>query len=106
MPPFASTTQVGLIQVLGDRIMINRTGNPIGWSMLLSDLEDAHEHLGNLIRDISADVEYGEPELRIDLGHVYAHLNRAWRRRVIPDDFSDSEWVTAGAFPNDLEPVA
>jgi len=74
--------------------------------MLLSDLDDAHEHLGNLIKEIAADPEYGEPELRVDLGHVYAHLNRAWRRREITGDFTDSEWVAAGAFPDDLEPVA
>ena len=86
--------------------MINRSDNPVGWAMLLSDLEDAHEHLGNLIKEISADAEYGEPEFRIDLGHVYAHLNRAWRRRLVAQDFSDSEWEAAGRFPDDLEPVA
>jgi len=86
--------------------MINRTDNPVGWAMFLSDLEDAHEHLGNLIKEITANPEYGEPELRIDLGHVYAHLNRAWRRREIAEDFTDDEWATAGEFPTDLEPVA
>jgi hypothetical protein len=30
--------------------MINRTDNPVGWAMLLSDLDEAHEHLGNLIK--------------------------------------------------------
>ena len=86
--------------------MINRTESPVGWANLLSDLEDAHEHLGNLIKEISADVEYGEPELRIDLGHVYAHLNRAWRRRLIAEDFTETQWAAAGAFPNDIDPVA
>ncbi|MEB1550725.1 hypothetical protein VDQ94_17860 [Xanthomonas campestris pv. campestris] len=86
--------------------MINRTDNPLGWSMLLHDLEDAYEHLGNLIKEISAEPEYGEPELRVDLGHVYAHLNRAWRRRLVADDFSENEWAAAGAFPDDLAPVA
>jgi len=79
--------------------MINRTDNPVGWSLLLSELEDAHEHLGNLIKEISDGSEYGEPELQIDLGHVYAHLNRAWRRRVIAEDFSEAEWEAARAFP-------
>lgn len=86
--------------------MINRTDNPVGWAMLLGDLDDAHEHLGNLIKDVSGDGEYGEPELRIDLGHVYAHLNRAWRRRLVAEDFSDSDWMTSGAFPDDLQPIA
>jgi hypothetical protein len=86
--------------------MINRNDQPVGWAMLLSDLEDAHEHLGNLIKEITSDPEYAEEELRIDLGHVYAHLNRAWRRRLIAEDFTDEEWSAAGAFPDDLQPVA
>lgn len=86
--------------------MINRTENPVGWAMILNDLDDAHEHLGNLIKEITNDPDYGEPELRIDLGHVYAHLNRAWRRREITDDFTDSEWIAAEAFPSDIEPIA
>jgi len=86
--------------------MINRNDQPVGWAMLLSDLEDAHEHLGNLIKEITADPEYAEETLRIDLGHIYAHLNRAWRRRLIAEGFTDEEWSVAGAFPDDLEPVA
>ena len=86
--------------------MINRKDDPVAWAMLLSDLEDAHEHLGELIKDLSAESDYGEPELRIDLGHVYAHLNRAWRRRLMSNDFTDSEWEAAGGFPHDIEPVA
>ncbi len=86
--------------------MINRKDSPMAWGMLLSELEDAHEHLGNLIKDMSADPEYGEPELRVDLGHVYAHLNRAWRRRLKREDFTDSEWDVAREFPDDLEPIA
>ena len=86
--------------------MINRNDNPVGWAMFLSELEDAHEHLGDLIKEMTADLEYGEPELRIDLGHVYAHLNRAWRRRLVAEDLTEAEWEDARAFPNDLEPVA
>jgi len=86
--------------------MINRTDNPFAWAMLLGDLDEAHEHLGDLIKKIATDPEYSEHELRVDLGHIYAHLNRAWHRREIAEDFSDSEWTAAGAFPNDLEPVA
>lgn len=86
--------------------MINQKDHPLAWCMLMDDLEDAHEHLGNLIKDITAGPDYGEPELRIDLGHVYAHLNRAWRRRTMTEDFDDGEWETAGAFPEDLDPIA
>jgi hypothetical protein len=86
--------------------MINRENNPVGWALLLDDLAEAHEHLGNLIKEISDDPGYSEGNLRVDLGHVYAHLNRAWFRRNVTEDFPESQWDTATSFPNDLEPVA
>ena len=86
--------------------MIDRNLNPVGWTFFLDDLQDAHEHLGQLIKEIGSDPDFGEPELQVHLGHVYAHLNRAWRRRNVPEDFSDAEWEAARAFPDDLEPVA
>ena len=86
--------------------MINRQQHPIGWSFLLDELSDAHEHLGTLLKEIAENPEYGESELRIDLGHVFAHLNRAWYRRNVPEDFADWDWETASAFPSDLEPLA
>ena len=74
--------------------------------MFLYDLEDAHEHLGELIKQVSTDASYGEPELRVDLGHVYAHLNRAWNRRLKSEDLTDEEWEASREFPDDLEPIA
>ena len=86
--------------------MINRKEHPIGWSFFLDELEDAHEHLGTLIKELSESSDYTEAELRVDLGHVYAHLNRAWFRRNVPEHMSDAQWNTASQFPGDLEPVA
>ena len=86
--------------------MINRQEHPIGWSFLLDELSDAQEHLQSLLRDANNNPEYGEPELRIDLGHVFAHLNRAWYRRNVPEDLQETEWDTASSFPTDIEPVA
>ena len=86
--------------------MINRKDNPVGWNFFLNELEDAHEHLGSLIKEVSESKDYGEPELRIDLGHVFAHLNRAWHRRNVSEDFTEQEWEAAGQFPKDLDPVA
>lgn len=89
--------------------MIDPRRDPLAWSMLMYELEDAHEHLGNLIRDMKAD----EVAFRIDLGHVYAHLNRAWNLRDKTDAWHDSsnpgwdtEYEAARAFPTDLEPIA
>ena len=86
--------------------MINRQEHPIGWSFLLDELCDAQEHLQSLLRDANKNPEYGEAELRIDLGHVFAHLNRAWYRRNVPEDLQETEWDTASSFPTDIEPVA
>ena len=85
--------------------MINRTGNPIGWAMLMDELQDAQDHLGDLIHEMEKDPEYGEGNLRVDLGHVFSHLNRAWARRNISEDLSESEWIEASRFPSDLDPT-
>ena len=90
--------------------MINPVDHPVGWALLLYELEDANEHLGDLIRDMVADADYSDEVLRVQLGHVYAHLNRAWCRRNVTEDFSkenyDEQWDKATKFPNDIEPLS
>lgn len=86
--------------------MIDSKKNPVGWALLLYELADAHEHLGELIGEMSGDPDYSKADLRVDLGHVYAHLNRAWFRRNVAEDFPESEWDAATRFPDDLDPVA
>lgn len=83
--------------------MIDRELQPVEWAMFMYELEDALEHLGNLIKEIQQTPDYNEDNLRIDLGHVYAHMNRAWRRSV--KDVAEDEWNEASRFPDDLEPV-
>ncbi len=85
--------------------MITKETAPVGWAMLMYELEDAKEHLSQLIVEMESDPEYGEGNLRIDLGHVFSHLNRAWNRRDIPDDLNDEQWEQASQFPDDLSPL-
>jgi hypothetical protein len=89
--------------------MINNKEHPLGWSSFMYELEDAHEHLCNLIANLGKESEYSEVQLRIELGHVYAHLNRSWYRRNMPEDFSkdkyDEQRDEATKFPTDLEPI-
>jgi hypothetical protein len=85
--------------------MIKREDHPVAWAMLNYELADAHEHLGNLLKDLSEDSEYSEESFRVDLGHVYAHLNRAWYQHSIPRELSRSEWEAASEYPSDLDPV-
>lgn len=86
--------------------MINPKNNPVGWAMLMYELDDAHEHLENLINAISSDPAYSEESYRVDLGHVLAHLNRAWRRRLVHEDMTLEEWNAAREYPDDLSPIA
>lgn len=85
--------------------MINKEANPVEWAGLMYELEDTREHLAALIVDIEKDLEFDETDLRIQLGHVFFHLNRAWNRRDLNRNFSDEEWTLASKFPNDLEPI-
>ncbi len=85
--------------------MISKKRDPVAWASLMYELEDAKEHLENLITDLEKDPEYDEPNLQVDLGHVYAHLNRAWHRRNMKEDFTDEEWNIACRFPSDCEPT-
>jgi hypothetical protein len=85
--------------------MINRQINPVEWSAFMHELEDANEHLAKLIADINADPEYDSANLKVDLGHVFAHLNRAWARREMTRDLTDEEWERASCYPNDLDPI-
>jgi len=56
---------------------INRNDNPVQWALLIEELNEAHEHLGRLISEMTADTRYDEPHLRVDMGHIVAQLNRA-----------------------------
>jgi hypothetical protein len=75
------------------------------WALLLHELEDGHEHLGNLIHEMSNRGEIKEADFRIDLGHVYGHLNRAWNGRNEAEEASREQWEADSQLPTDLEPV-
>ncbi len=89
--------------------MIDREHSPVGWALLMYELDDAHEHLGNLLTHMRERSDFDEIELQIELAHVYAHLNRAWFRRNVHEDFAASEYDAASdmatRFPTDLEPI-
>jgi len=85
--------------------MINKVDHSIGWAFLLDELEDAHEHLEALLKEIAEVPDYAEENLRIDLAHIFAHLNRAWYGRNVPEDMDDASWEKACAFPKDLDPI-
>jgi hypothetical protein len=85
--------------------MISKERAPVGWAALMYELEDAQEHLARLISEMNKYPEYDESNLRVDLGHVFSHLNRAWHRRNVADDLDDESWRHASQFPTDLDPI-
>lgn len=86
--------------------MINRDDNPVQWALWLEELREAHEHLGELITELDTGRQYDESRLRIDMGHVMAHLNRSWARRNATADLTDEEFDSFREYPQDLRPMA
>lgn len=75
-------------------------------SMVAFELEEAAQHLNRLARRLATEPGYGDPEFRVDLGHVYAHLNRAWNRRAASADApTDDQFEAWSQFPADVPPV-
>jgi hypothetical protein len=85
--------------------MINANENYVAWTLLIDQLDEAREHLEKLTNELHSAGRMDESELAVHLGHVYAHLNRAWHARDRPEGIKDDEWSHASQFPRDLEPV-
>lgn len=85
--------------------MIDRTQHPEAWAFFMTELDDAREHLSHLIESLHGAGSVDTAELGVDLGHVFAHLNRAWYQHRHQADLPENEWVEASSFPNDLRPV-
>jgi hypothetical protein len=86
--------------------MLKCREDPAAWAAFVDQLGDGAEHLTDLVKEILNNPEYSEEELRVGLGHVFAHLNRAWNTRHIARELTHDEWEELRRFPNDLEPIA
>ncbi|MCX7256823.1 MAG: DUF4375 domain-containing protein [Polaromonas sp.] len=49
----------------------------------------------------AADEEF----FRVDLGHIFSHLNRAWHSRNLIGELRANKWHEASKFPTDLDPT-
>jgi len=79
--------------------------NSVEWSVLIDNLRDAKEHLESLTTDMLNAPEFFEEDFEIQLGHIYAHLNRAWNSRNMAKGVSFEKWDFISQFPNDIKPV-
>ena len=85
--------------------MIDKEGNPVEWAMLLYELEDAREHLSSLVNQMNAAGGIDEVDYAVQLGHVFAHLNRGWNPRSLKGEIPDGEREKFTRFPDNLDPV-
>lgn len=85
--------------------MINQKNNYVGYAMLLTELDDAREHLEALVNEMKNSGSINESDFAVDLGHVYAHLNRAWHARNQTSEITSEQHATFSEFPRDLKPV-
>jgi hypothetical protein len=87
--------------------MLSRDEHPVAWAMLLYELMDAHEHLGALLAQMRAAGQVEEADFAVQLGHVFAHLNRAWHGRADTDldAITDDQHAERSQYPTDLPPV-
>lgn len=82
-------------------------GGYYSWTMLIYELEDAQDAIRTLLKDAAENPEYSEEAFRVDIAHVYMHLNRAWNCRNATeaqhqDEALVSEWAE---FPKDINPA-
>ena len=87
--------------------MLTKAEHPVAWAMLMYELTDAREHLGALIDLMVAEGAIDESDFGVQLGHVFAHLNRAWHGRddARLDDVPDELHAERSRFLDDLSPV-
>ncbi|WP_185234714.1 hypothetical protein [Teredinibacter franksiae] len=85
--------------------MIDKERNPIEWAQLMYELDDVHEHLGDLITKMNTSNEVRKEEYSIEMAHIYAHINRAWNSRNTVGEISESERKVHTEFPKDLKPI-
>jgi hypothetical protein len=84
--------------------VITSNDNPVEWALLRYGLDDAREHLVELLAAMEAP-DFDETEFGIQLAHIYSHLNRAWNSRSHTGDQADSDFQRFSEYPRDLHPL-
>ena len=84
--------------------MINSKSNPVEWASLLYELEDAKEHLESFANEMGSNGAIDENEYKIQISHVFSHLNRSWNSRNTIGENTEKEREAYSGFPRDIEP--
>ena len=75
--------------------------------VILFHLLEAKEQLDSMITEIPDNPEYDIGEFRVEMGHVYHHLNTAWNGRDQADEqfkkCTDVDFAQFRRFPPDAD---
>jgi hypothetical protein len=86
--------------------MINSKDNPVAWALLVQEIADAEEHLHSLVEQMSRAGQIEDQDFAVQIGHAYAHINRAWNgRNHAGEDMSEEQWDVFSSFPQGIKPV-
>ena len=85
--------------------MINKKTNPIEWALLMYELEDTKEHLSNLIEALQSAKHINENDFKIQIAHIYGHLNRIHHSRSHIGEIGEEKFIEYSRFPTDIEPI-
>lgn len=85
--------------------MISASQDDVAWTSLVSELDEAKEHLEKLVDEMVKQGRMDDDEFAVQMGHVYAHLNRAWHSRNQTGEITQEPWDTYSDFPKDLRTV-
>jgi len=79
-------------------------------SVVLFHLREAAEQLNETIRKLASGEKYGEEEIKVEMGHLYHHLNTAWNGRDQTDEqfqkCTDEDFARFRKFPKEDELVS
>jgi len=73
--------------------------------MLAYEIDDAIEHLQELRKSLEPGGVVEPEDFRVQVGHVYAHVNRAWNCRNRLGESTDEIFELESQFPSDIDPV-
>ncbi|RBP47007.1 hypothetical protein [Arenicella xantha] len=82
--------------------MINLKQNPTEWARLMYELDDLKDHLSTLIDEMNSSGEISIEEYQVQVGHLYAHLNRAWNSRDATAEVVEKNLKNFTEFPKDI----
>ena len=86
--------------------MINQADDPVAWALMLYELEETQEHLQKLTEQMHSSGHIDNEEFRVQISHIYGHMNRIWHRKNdANNNIEDSQWDAYSKFPTDVNPI-